>query len=61
MTTDTTLQFAMSADPGGAAVLHVRGEADLATLFPRQDHAPFPAAWTNRARTTRPEPLPTAA
>jgi len=31
MTTTPTLQFAVSTDPGGAAVLHVRGETDLAT------------------------------
>ena len=31
MTTTPDLSFAISTDPDGAAVLHVRGEADLAT------------------------------
>jgi len=31
MTPTSTLEFAVSTDPGGTAVLHVRGEADLAT------------------------------
>ena len=31
MTTDPTLQFTLSTDPSGTAVLHVRGEVDLAT------------------------------
>ena len=31
MTSAPNLQFALSTDPSGAAVLHVRGEADLAT------------------------------
>jgi hypothetical protein len=31
MTTDPALRFSISTDPGGGAVLHVRGEADPAT------------------------------
>lgn len=34
MTTTPDLSFAISTDPDGATVLHVRGEADLATAQP---------------------------